>query len=496
MAEKEGLDLESYIGPVRAALDPDERKFFKAYLGEEGPGLMDFLHPTGRFKQARELRERIVSKVLNQAIDESQNPTLEEAQGMFPNFPIPARARETRPIQMTMPGQPVQTGVETITSPPIQGPGAPVLKPLPENVGPNRDFMSGYVSAPGGLGTPEQLGQAQRTANRLYPTHEIVEGPRPQSPTHEVGIYADEVVPALETRVNPHSRLRNSEVNLLKQLQHKEGLKGSVPRTGLTEAELKATHQARYEKIKAGGPEAYPGEAGVLENFLGLYEKDARPGSDKALEQKGKAKKAVAEGEHADRKEQAQIGELDARADHERSQAETNYRLLDAKLRNLESEIALRETQRSQIGQKAAMAEERIALEAAKAELKTVLGLVNRGILDDASASKAFVDIYNRFSTGGETKMQQREPTWAEKYIPGMGGPAVEIVPKGSTPVAPGSVAPGSKPDVAPPATQPDSPEADMAGLKLMGQSMKEGEVKEYKGVKYKKVGKRLEQVR
>jgi hypothetical protein len=83
-------------GLIKAALEPDEKAFFKAYLGQEAPSFMDNLLHTGRFKQARELREQIHRGLLTPEVARQATPppTLGEAKAQFPEFPIPPQAYE------------------------------------------------------------------------------------------------------------------------------------------------------------------------------------------------------------------------------------------------------------------------------------------------------------------------------------------------------------------------------------------------------------------
>ena len=83
-------------GLIKAALDPDERTFFKAYLNQEEPGFMDILNPKGRFDQARQLREQIHRGLLTPEVARQATPppTLGEAKAQFPEFPIPPQAYE------------------------------------------------------------------------------------------------------------------------------------------------------------------------------------------------------------------------------------------------------------------------------------------------------------------------------------------------------------------------------------------------------------------
>ena len=84
-------------GLIKAALEPDEKAFFKAYLGQESPSFMDNLLHTGRFKQARDLREQIHRGLLTPEVARQATPppTLGEAKAQFPEFPIPPQAFES-----------------------------------------------------------------------------------------------------------------------------------------------------------------------------------------------------------------------------------------------------------------------------------------------------------------------------------------------------------------------------------------------------------------
>src|SRR5690349_15390440 len=105
------LDPEQYTGLIRSALHPDERKFFKEYLGQESPDIKDYLLPQGRFAQARQVREDIVRSALSQIIPSQTNPmaTLGEARGISPNFPAPPNAQSYGEAQG--PGAPQATGI-------------------------------------------------------------------------------------------------------------------------------------------------------------------------------------------------------------------------------------------------------------------------------------------------------------------------------------------------------------------------------------------------
>lgn len=299
MADKQvnPLGTEQYTGLVRAALHPDERKFFKEYLGQDSPDVSDYLLPQGRFSSARQVREDIVRQTLQHMIPSATNPqaTLGEARGISPNFPAPPNAQSY--------GE-------------AEGPGVPQATGIIPGQGMSKEMLS----------TPTAHGTMQDSVNKQYAERGspyFSEGLRPSTPMPTEDMSA--VLP-------------RSYQNLLVQKTHQFGLRP----VQATAATRKADMEARYKDIVTGADtEDYPGEAADMRVKLGLEQKGVLPDSAKGRILESTAQIKESEAKFASRKNQANLDKTVAQTEGTQADTQTENLLRQAKLTKLEKQAEL-----------------------------------------------------------------------------------------------------------------------------------------------------------
>ena len=447
MAEMDDrINPDNYLGVIRAALDPDERKFFKEYLGQDSPGVMDYLAPQGRFGKARDLRESIVKGVLEQALQ--PRATVGEAQALFPDMPVPPNAMRTTQIPLQGPGQPQEIPIARLAS------------ETDQDYANTLDYMQS--SAP-----YRQRGGAF-----------FEEGPQPT---------------ASVTGVDPNALLPRSFQNVV-NAKTQAMVNPRHAGAGITDAMVKLQTRERLGKLRSGAMEMYPGETRDIEQELGFYDKAPMPGTPGARKESAEAAIAEAKAPYAGVREQSALATDAAQRTASAASAglsdahtvETNL-LMHAKLAKLLADTKLAETQAGQTGQRADNAESRLRLlEAGKLlDMTKTMEALNQ--LSPSGVQEMYKHIAGRIAP--DLGLVGDEPNAFQKLF-GLQPTKMTVKPQGG---------PVTAPDVTPPqgavtsqTETPATPQAPPSWAK----GMKDGESrKSPDGKTYRRKGNRLEQV-
>ncbi len=460
------LDPMQYTELVRAALHPDERQFFKSYLGQESPDIKDYLLPQGRFDHARQLREGIVRQVLQQTIPSLQNPksTVAEQQGLQPGAPIPPNAMGT---QVT----------------PLEGPGAPV----------STGIMPGQGMTPEQLATPTTYGTMQDSTQRLYNTRShpfFQEGPQPTSVT---------------PTVNPNAILPPAyQANLDAEI-HKRGLRGFAPNST-----IKADALDNYLAMQRGEIKPdYQGHMEDLATLAGITPKEHGALTPAGRLQGAKASIAEAQVPYAGQQAAANVAKTQAGTTNTQARTKTEDLLRDPKLEALIAKTQLMHTQASTVGQKAALADQVSKLQEAKFGLALQKYMNVKSQLSPEDNDLMMNQLMKMGNLGTELKRDQ--PGFIDSLLGNPGAAHLQANPLqgpvGNAPTgnpmqfsngaiaAPeqgGLVNPEPITSVGGPQGGQPSPEDKRAMAKALYDRMKEGDVQTFDGVKYTKQGSKL----
>jgi len=458
------LDPEQYTGLVRAALHPDERKFFKEYLGQDSPDIKDYLLPQGRFAQARQVREDIVRATIGQMIPSQTNPmaTLGEAQGLIPGFPVPPNARTYASAEG--PGAPVSTGIT-----PGQG-------MIPEHLGQPSNVVPGTMQ--------DQYNALADQRSRPY----FTEGPQPTTPVPGAG------------PPDQNALLPRSYQNLLIAKTHQAGLRPYAPGTM-----LRSDAMARYRDIMTGqAQEEFDGEAQKLESFLGMSTKVAPTGSDKARIDTATANIKEADAKTRSESNAAKLDQTYANTARTDAATKTDNTLRQARLDKLIAQAQLAQ-------QNAKLAGDMKTSEVLRQ--KTLLfNLMKHGIAQGEISPEEQITLENKILSGTGLEATTEQPGMLRQFfgLPGNGvhiQPSTLPVPQGQPPSGnpmqfkPGDITPPEQGHLQAPEAignvQP-TPEANMTDkemAKALYDRMKEGDVQTFKGVKYRREGSKLVRV-
>lgn len=496
--QSSGLNPEQYLGVVRAALEPDERKFFKAYLGQGSPDIGDYLSPQGRFAEARQLREHITRTVLQHAIAQSQAPTVGEAQTLFPGHKelIPESAYKTTPQAPLQANEmPVLTGMqrETVPDNRFQGPMPGVMTPL------------GEAAVKWFGATNENPLNHEDTRNFSERGPEFYqEGPRPTRVV-ETGVYGPDMAPSQATELDKNMPLPPVFQAQLGAMQHQ--LSNRQPQPHYPSAEEQKLQLGMDLGMKAW-QEKNPGKvitAGDLNDIYtqvtGLYDKSPRPGSLNERGEKAKVAQEEAKANVAPQRQQAELDDLKARTDENIAKENEIRILMDAKKRKLEAEANAANAAGSKESMKAYFQEQAALLDRAGRMMNMAIEGRKSGKMDDKSytflMNEALADM-NVNATAG-----QAERNWFQEHFGTKG--AVEVGPRsGNEPMRRMPGAPyqwtnpggqqGESVTQAPSSTE--TKPADEAELKAFGRTLKEGETKPFKGSRWTRKGGKLIEVK
>lgn len=483
--ERDQLNPEQYLGVVRAALDPDERKFFKAYMGQDAPDIGDFLRPTGRFAQARQLREHINRTVLDQAIQQSQAPTVAEAQTMYPGFPTPPQAYKATPQAPLQSNEmPVLQDTQQVQIPSrMQGPMPGVMTALGEQ---NKRLTDDNVNA---LTDQQYLGYREKDSENY------MEQPRPMQ-TIQVGQYGPDQAPSQATVMDPMTKLPPSFRAELGARQHQTASRQPQPH-------YPSADEIKYKNAVELGvlawKEQHPNQEPTAQDLYqiqqiaaGGYEKPAVPNTPKARIENAKAIQEEATAGNIKTKladdsahTQAQTKELEAKT------AETRL-LMDTKLKELLSRIDLHKAQGNVLAGKAELAEFREKLGIDNLKWKVIHSLL---LMDDLDKESKLVGIKSLIENDPNLQVRAQDPSFLGSLFGQTSGSGIKIEPRqGGGVQAPKIPSAGGPPQPLTPAPAP--PEDDAGALRALGLSMKDGDVKDYKGQKYRRKGGKLEKVK
>lgn len=498
MAESEqnpqrNLDPEQYTGLVRAALEPDERKFFKAFLGQESPDIGDYLSPQGRFANARQLREHITRSVLSEAIKQSQAPTQEEANTAFPGFPIAPSSRQIVPQSpLESPEMPVLRGTQTLQVPDnkFQGPMPGVITPLGQQT---VDLMNARQPGEPSLLSSRETERFMERGPAFYQ-----ESPRPLR-TVTVGEYGPDQAPAQSEVVNMQAKLPPSFQALYNAKVHQEGLKGGATPRATSDADIKLANQLRLEAIIQSGQERYPGERELLENQLGLYSKGVRPGTPEAKKLNAEVIQEEAKASVAGEKVIADLAHVKAGTKYTEAQTNEIQTLLNAKLAKLLADADAARAMGSKESIGAYYKEQQALLGQAKAFIDMAQEGRKGKTLSDESYAKLMDLGLESLSAGVKAEATNRswlEKTFGSKKPVDLGPRPEGEAPRRLTPwMNPSGIAGQAQTPAPLPEPPVEPPQDDTTALRSLGMSMKEGETKLYKGQKYRRKGGKLEKV-
>lgn len=417
----ENIDPKRMFGLVQAALDPDERKFFKARLGVDSYEMGDYLMPTGRFDRARKDREAIQNAVMKEglALMDPMRPTQEEA-GQYGIAPSPHTQSQlpTRSMQVDRALVPDTFDIDQLQPQGTLGrteiPGRSPFTGDVEN--PLRPEIPSIPARPSFYQDP---GYQQRTL-------EFPGGPNPNAPLRPIQQQA--LNATMEARKHPR-------------------VPAAAP-AGLQEFDRMAQAEMAAAVEENGGKPLSARQISDVYLRVGkVYSPGARPGSPEYGEATGKAQKAQAEGSLAVPKIQADIEGMRARASHDRSESTSIMSQLEGRLREREAHIKFMGTQASTIGQKAELADATKGLQDAKAGFLLYSKLYDTGKMNRELENKIL-----EFVVSGMTGLATtpKAPGPLESILPpALGGEqqgaGVELVP-GSTASPRGSRNPSGQP--------------------------------------------------
>lgn len=492
--ETQGFDL------VRAALDPDERKFLKMAMGKDSPGPIDYLAGTGQFTRAREQRDMIRGLVAQQGIAAMQRqalaPTVGDVQTLFPghNELIPPGAYKPTPqAPLQSDEMPVMTGIQKAVVPDtrFQGPMPGVRTAL-------GDFTQRQKDDVGRAG----LSLQQNTALDTRDPYMFMEGPRPTR-TVTTGVYSPDQAPAQSMELDKSMKLPPVFQAQVGALQHQLSTRQTQPH--YPSAEEKKLDMGMMLGLQAW-QETHPGQpvtAAVLNDIFtqatGGYNKENKPGS--LGERKASADARIAEiaADLAKPKGEAELKDVGARTAHYEAQTKELTTLLDAKLKKLMAEASAAEAVGSKESINAFYKEQQALLNKAKALIELAQEGRKGKTMDDVSYAKIMDLALQDLNAGVQAEAKQR--SWLEKQF-GTERP-VEITPRPADEPMKRLVPPGMPQGIPqstlPPAQPERAPEPeieDKAAKQAFGRTLKDGETKSFRGKKYMRKGNQLIEVR
>ena len=317
------IDPKTMFGLVQAALDPDERKFFKARLGTDSYEMTDYMNPSGRFDRARKDRESVQNFIMQQGLS-LMNPALptqqEAGQYGVPLSPYPGSQLPARTFDITQ-RQPRED--QTFSNPDQRQDsmniGPPDMDPFPRT-----------LTVPGGP-NPQALLRPTQAAYLAATMQGTGRGRQPQQ------------IPA-----------------------------GLQEFTQLVEAETAA------QTTEKGRPLTPREHADIVAFATKQFSPGARPGTPE-----GQVAKVAGVG--AQKKFDAEVAAIFARANQDNADAKSITDQLAGRIEETTARIALLKTQAGTVGQKAAIADEMANLAQAKSALMTLKYLGAKGDLSTES---------------------------------------------------------------------------------------------------------------
>ncbi len=490
-----GFDVTRATSLVRAALAPNERTFFKEYLGQESPDIGDYLSPQGRFAKARELRDLINKTVVLEAYNQSKAPTVGDVQTLFPghNELIPPGAYKPTPqAPLQSDEMPVLTGTQQAVVPDtrFQGPMPGVMTALGAFTQRQKDDAGGP-----GLSTLQQTGLNERQP------YFYEEGSRPTR-VQTTGIYSPDTAPSQSIELDKSMKLPPVFQAQVGALQHQ--LSTRQPQAhAMTEAEINLANQTRLERIIQTGQEAYPGERQLLESRLSIFNKENRPNSTPALTDEAKLRQERAKAELALEHERADVNLKQSQTKLNEAHTKDSDLMRQAKLDELIGRTALHRAQGNIAAAKAELAAFAEQLRLDERTWKIFSGIMLTGDLDNDSKRAVLKPLLER---SGELTVNPQPPGMIDTLLGREHGSGITIQPKpGVTPyqwINPGGqrgMSMNELPEV-PIQPQPEQPAVDRKKyheeqLKKRGAQVKDGETFTYEGQTYRRNKGKVEKV-
>ena len=489
------------IDLVRAALEPDERKFYKAYLGDEAPGFSDWLAPQGRFRDARQLRSRITDMVVGEAFKQSQAPTVGNAQDMFPGMPMPKEATVMKPGPLLeAEGMDTLQGTQQVQVPSrMQGPMPGVATPLglttTDLINNRRDGTPSPISVTDGLA---YLGRAEP----MY-----TEGPRPLN-TITVGQYGPDQAPSQFQELDRTMKLPPAFQSLLAANIHQNSLQPHTVQPHYPSAEERKYDDAMKFGVAAwmqdhAGQKPSPKDLYMIQQQVtGAFEKAPLPGSHKERLERANADIAGVTAGNASRKQDIDMVKDVAQTKYNDAQTKEILGLFDARLEALKAKAEADRAVGSKESINAFYKEQQLLLNRGKDRIGLAIELRKGGRADDA-AYAALINLGLEDLAAGQ-KAEATNRSWFERTFTDT--PAVKVSPTTDGTPQP-RLAPPTMPHVTlPPLPDPIMPPAmaplpeqqsfksvdeerayHISQLQTLMRSMAEGEVRVYKGQKFKK---------
>lgn len=443
---------------VRAALEPDERKFFKAYLGRDKPTFLDIVTKGSRFKEASALRGEITNMVVGEAYKQSQAPTVGHAMDIDPNFPLPQESMVTRPGPLLQPeGMDVQRGTQSVQVPDthFQGPMPGVRSAL-------GDFTWRQKMDPGGPGL--SLDQAADLQERVSPVFE--EGPRPTR-TAIMGTYGPDEAPSQFQERDRNMKLPLAFQSLLAAKIHQQSLQPQAVQPHYPSAE-----EQKYTDMKQAALESFVFKNGrqptpvEVEDMVtqagGGYNKGNRPGTAEGDKIRAEADEARVKAEMARERSAAEVNEIYSRTANSDANAKETLYLLEAKKRKLEAEATLAEGQGSKESISAFYKEQQALLNRAGVLINTAIEGRKGGKMDDNSYSTLMKLAMQDLNVGLKAEATQRG--WLKEHL-GIGG-AMDVTIDPSVPrhqLRPDGPQSGVSPSAPPQQSLPAAPLAPLS---------------------------------
>lgn len=470
--------IKQWPGPfeqVREAFDPEYASAKKLAITQQGM-MDDFVKSAQAFK----------------ALQSTQVPTVGDAQTLFPGHKelIPESAYKTTPqapLQANEMSVLQSVNRETIPDNRFQGPMPGVMTPLGEAA------VKWF-----GATNESPLNREDNKAFAEKGPEFYQEGARPTR-VAETGVYGPDMAPSQATQLDKNMALPPSFQAQLGAMQHQLSQRQVAPHTP-TEAEIMLQNQQRLEQIIATGKETYPGERGLLESRLSIFNKENRPNSVPALTDEAKLKQEQAKGKFAEQHEEADIGVKQSQKTLNEAHTTDSNTWRQAKLEEIMGRTALHRSQGNLGAAKAELAAFAEQLRLDERTWKIFSGIMLTGDLDDDSKRAVLKPLLER---SGELTVNPNPPGIFDTLRGREYGSGISIQPTpGVTPYQwtnpsgqHGSIS-NTTPTAPLPPTQPEGANDDRAAAKKLYDSMKDGETRMFRGNKYIRRNGKLEPVK
>ena len=234
----------------------------------------------------------------------------------------------------------------------------------------------------------------------------------------------------------------------------------------VTDAVLNAERAKRYEAIKHGTPEQFPGEGQYLENLLGVYQKGAAPNTAEGQKAQHEAEISRIEALNRPGVLESTINEKKARATWETRQAVDSVETFQARLDRLKSQTNWDNAQAGRLGQQVFNLQAKAILDSAAASFQGMKFMWAAGKLDDAGI-RAYMQSYMG-KTAKDLTLQGIPPNVIQELL-GIQPDAMTLTPGSQSQGSTTSVPPvtGMTGNITPPPIVPQVPQGNKAEEEL-----------------------------